>query len=260
MSVLWRLVVVALSAWTGYRIGVQTEAAPAALVALTGGRFAVAAAVVAAVIGLLVSFVVPYAVKVTLGRAIAALQRLPLPDTIAGAIGLLVGLAIASLAILPFPLRLPLVGEYLPAVLTIGCGYVAMIVAVRRRDDLLSLLGLGRYTERGGRERSRTAKGGYKLLDTSAIIDGRIADLCRTGFIDGTLVVPAFVLNELQHIADSPDMLKRNRGRRGLDILQTMQNEGCVPVQISERDFEDLTDVDTKLVRMAKLLDGKVVT
>lgn len=257
---LWRLVVVALSAWTGYRIGVQTEAAPAALVALTGGRFAVAAAVVAAVIGLLVSFVVPYAVKVTLGRAIAALQRLPLPDTIAGAIGLLVGLAIASLAILPFPLRLPLVGEYLPAVLTIGCGYVAMIVAVRRRDDLLSLLGLGRYTERGGRERSRTAKGGYKLLDTSAIIDGRIADLAGSGFLPGDLVVPQFVLRELQLVADSSDLSRRERGHRGLDILDRLKRDASERLQIVELDVLDEPDVDSKLLRLAQRNGFRILT
>ena len=92
------------------------------------------------------------------------------------------------------------------------------------------------------------------------IIDGRIADICRTQFIEGILVVPAFVLEELQHIADSSDVLKRNRGRRGLDILNKMQKEPNVNVKIYDRDFDEVAEVDTKLVRLAKALGGKIVT
>jgi uncharacterized protein YacL len=104
------------------------------------------------------------------------------------------------------------------------------------------------------------AKREHKILDTSVIIDGRIADICRTQFLEGILVIPEFVLEELQHIADSSDLLKRNRGRRGLDILNRIQKERDVKVLIYEGDFEDMTEVDSKLVKLAKVLGGKVVT
>src|SRR3981189_1322075 len=100
----------------------------------------------------------------------------------------------------------------------------------------------------------------YKVLDTSVIIDGRIADICETGFLEGTLVVPQFVLRELQQVADSSDSLKRNRGRRGLDILQKMQKMTNVAVQIVETDFPDIREVDLKLIELARKLAGKVVT
>ncbi len=100
----------------------------------------------------------------------------------------------------------------------------------------------------------------YKVLDTSVIIDGRIADICETGFVDGTLVVPQFVLRELQQVADSSDSLKRNRGRRGLDVLQRIQKMSQVQVQIVETDFPDVREVDLKLIELAKRLSGKIVT
>jgi uncharacterized protein YacL len=100
----------------------------------------------------------------------------------------------------------------------------------------------------------------YKILDTSVIIDGRIADLCDTAFIEGTLVVPQFVLKELQLVADSADGLKRQRGRRGLDILDHLQKSKQVSVMITEMDFPDIKDVDSKLIELGKRLDAKIVT
>jgi uncharacterized protein YacL len=100
----------------------------------------------------------------------------------------------------------------------------------------------------------------YKILDTSVIIDGRIADLCETGFVDGTLVIPQFVLKELQLVADSSDSMKRNRGRRGLDILQKVQKMSGVHVVISDVDFPDVKEVDLKLIELARTLSGKIVT
>src|SRR5438067_3438676 len=100
----------------------------------------------------------------------------------------------------------------------------------------------------------------YKVLDTSVIIDGRIADVCETGFVDGTLVIPQFVLKELQLVADSADSLKRNRGRRGLDILQKIQKMAGVEVTISDLDFPDIREVDLKLIELARSLQGKIVT
>ena len=100
----------------------------------------------------------------------------------------------------------------------------------------------------------------YKLLDTNILIDGRIYDLAKTGFLEGTLVVPNFVLYELQYIADSGDSIKRVRGRRGLDILNKLQNEKIVPVEMYEGDFDDIQEVDSKLIKLAKMLDAVIVT
>jgi len=100
----------------------------------------------------------------------------------------------------------------------------------------------------------------YKILDTSVIIDGRIADICDTGFLEGILVIPNFVLNELQLIADSADSIKRNRGRRGLDILNKMQKDQSIMVKISDMDFKDIPEVDSKLVQLAKVMNAKVIT
>jgi len=100
----------------------------------------------------------------------------------------------------------------------------------------------------------------YKILDTSVIIDGRISDICETGFIEGVLVIPTFVLNELQLIADSADSMKRNRGRRGLDILNKMQKDQSIKVKISDMDFQDVHEVDSKLVKLAKVMKAKVIT
>jgi uncharacterized protein YacL len=103
-------------------------------------------------------------------------------------------------------------------------------------------------------------KRNFKILDTSVIIDGRVADVCETGFIDGLLIIPQFVLRELQLVADSSDQLKRNRGRRGLDILQRMQKMGTIQIQIVEEDFPHMHEVDLKLIELAKQLEGKIVT
>jgi uncharacterized protein YacL len=105
-----------------------------------------------------------------------------------------------------------------------------------------------------------TDRNQFKILDTSAIIDGRIADLCRTGFLEGVLIIPNFVLNELQKIADSADSLRRNRGRRGLDLLNKIQKENHVAIRIFDRDYEELTDVDTKLLKLAREIEAKVIT
>ena len=108
--------------------------------------------------------------------------------------------------------------------------------------------------------RGAAPKKTYRILDTSVIIDGRIADICETGFMDGTLIVPQFVLKELQMVADSSDSMKRNRGRRGLDILQKIQKMASVDVQISDKDFPEVREVDLKLIELARTLGGKIVT
>jgi uncharacterized protein YacL len=132
--------------------------------------------------------------------------------------------------------------------------YVGLVVGANK-GDMLNLAALGGLF--GGEKQPKRS---YKILDTSVIIDGRIADVCEAGFMDGVLVIPQFVLRELQLVADSADSLKRNRGRRGLDILQRIQKMANLNVQIVEDDFPQIRDVDMKLIELAKLHDGKIVT
>jgi uncharacterized protein YacL len=132
--------------------------------------------------------------------------------------------------------------------------YVGLIVGANK-GDLLNLAALGGVF--GGEKQSRRS---YKILDTSVIIDGRIADIAETGFLDGVIVAPQFVLRELQLVADSADSLKRNRGRRGLDILQRLQKMASVQIQIVEDDFPAVREVDLKLIELAKLYEGKIIT
>jgi uncharacterized protein YacL len=132
--------------------------------------------------------------------------------------------------------------------------YVGLVVGANK-GDMLNLSALGGLF--GG---EKAAKHAFKILDTSVIIDGRIADIAETGFLDGSLVIPQFVLRELQLVADSADSMKRNRGRRGLDILQKIQKMAQLSVQILEDDFPNVRDVDMKLIELAKAYDCKIIT
>jgi uncharacterized protein YacL len=143
------------------------------------------------------------------------------------------------------------------AILIIGIfGGLASIIWLKFRE--LSYI----FFDITGQPSSKVAadKNQFKILDTSAIIDGRIADLCQTGFLEGILIIPSFVLNELQKIADSADSLRRNRGRRGLDLLNKIQRENHITIRIFDRDYEELTDVDTKLLKLAREIEAKVIT
>ena len=131
--------------------------------------------------------------------------------------------------------------------------YIGFLVGTQR-SEWLDPAHLLRFFKEKSRGRS------YKILDTSVIIDGRVTDLCDTGFIEGTLVLPQFVLKELQFIADSPDGLKRQRGRRGLDVLNHLQKSSQISVVIWEEDFPEIRDVDSKLIELARQLDGKLIT
>ncbi|MCL5292197.1 MAG: TRAM domain-containing protein [Actinobacteria bacterium] len=173
--------------------------------------------------------------------------------------GLLVGLILAWLVSLPFGyLKIDFL-QFTVAVFAFAIfGYLGVHIALKKSRDLkVPIRRLGEsgtvIDELGGIARA-------KILDTSAIIDGRIADIVRTGFLEGKLVVPGFVLRELQMVADSDDQLKRNRGRRGLDILKTLQRESDGRLEILERDYPELSDVDAKLVRLALNNGGVIVT
>ena len=139
----------------------------------------------------------------------------------------------------------------------------AMILILMAYVGLVSGASKGEYLDlsvMGGFFRDRSTRQSYKILDTSVIIDGRIADVCKTGFLDGTLVVPHFILRELQQIADSADSIKRNRGRRGLDILEKIKTVPGLTVQVVEKDYPEVKEVDLKLIELAKELSAKIVT
>ena len=197
-------------------------------------------------------------------------QKIPTVDLVFGAVGAIVGVVLAYFLSEPLHL-IPLLGPYLPTVAALTLGYVGLVVGLKKKDDL----GVALWSKLASRERSAAkgekgsgvttatetaTKSAPKLLDTSVIIDGRIADICQTGFIEGPLVIPLFILEELRHIADSSDALKRNRGRRGLDILNKIQKELSIQVQITERDPAPDQDVDSKLLRLAKVMSGVVLT
>jgi uncharacterized protein YacL len=142
---------------------------------------------------------------------------------------------------------------FLHSLVLLGLPYLGLAMGARRGDFLEPSHLIGLFRASGPRRR-------YKVLDTSVIIDGRIADICETGFMDGTLVIPQFVLKELQLVADSSDSMKRNRGRRGLDILQKVQKMSNIDVMISDVDFPEVREVDLKLIELARTLQGKIVT
>jgi len=144
--------------------------------------------------------------------------------------------------------------SFLQLMVMLLMAYVGLIVGANK-GDLLSLSALGGIF--GG---EKQLKKSYKILDTSVIIDGRIADIAETGFLDGTIVIPQFVLRELQLVADSADSLKRNRGRRGLDVLQRLQKMATLQIQIVEDDFPAVREVDLKLIELAKVYEGKIIT
>lgn len=188
-----------------------------------------------------------------------SLVKAPIVDIVFGSIGLLFGLIVAFILGYAFnSIQVPIINTVAPILLTLLFGYIGFQVGLKKRNEILSLFSRSKKKSDDESEEKQVSR--IKILDTSVIIDGRIADICQTGFLEGTIMIPQFVLEELQHIADSSDVLKRNRGRRGLDILNRIQKELSIKVEIYEGDFEDIQEVDSKLVKLAKLVNGVVVT
>ncbi len=184
------------------------------------------------------------------------LRRVSLKRLIGAAIGSILGIFGAYLFALVIRNSVPPghTQSFLQIMVMLLMAYVGLIVGANK-GDLLNLSALGGIF--GG---EKQAKKTYKILDTSVIIDGRISDIAETGFLDGIIVIPQFVLRELQLVADSADSLKRNRGRRGLDILQRLQKVASLQIQIVEDDFPAIREVDLKLIELAKLYEGKIIT
>jgi uncharacterized protein YacL len=184
------------------------------------------------------------------------LRMVSLKRLIGAAIGSFLGICGAYLFALVIRNSIPEshTQSFLQIMVMLLMAYVGLAVGANK-GELLNLAALGGIF--GGEKQSKKA---YKILDTSVIIDGRIADIAETGFLDGIIVTPQFVLRELQLVADSADSLKRNRGRRGLDILQRLQKVATLTIQIVEDDFPAVREVDLKLIELAKLYEGKIIT
>lgn len=210
-----------------------------------------------AAMGLLVA---PYLTTRPFHYLQAKLKRIPASQMIAAVIGLAIGLAVAALLYPPLSALPAPYGNILPMAISILFGYVGASVMVMRQRDIFNVLG-PRFTLGGSwLDFNRKGTEDAVLLDTSVIIDGRIADISKTGFIRSTMMVPRFVLNELQYIADSADTIRRNRGRRGLELLRRLQEESLVPVKITDIDVEGVRGADDKLVMLAKQLGYPIVT
>ncbi|HEX4203809.1 MAG TPA: PIN domain-containing protein [Ktedonobacteraceae bacterium] len=230
----------------------------------------IAIAVVCAVIAFIIT---PYITVIPYLWIRDKIRKAAASDLIAAGVGLIIGLIISALLAIPLAYLPDLVGRLLPFVAAVIFSYLGITTAVVRKSDIAHLFqnAMIRRRERDeDRERNKEHEkenasanetiANQILLDTSTIIDGRIADISQTGFINGTLVVPRFILHELQRIADSADAMRRNRGRRGLEILNRLQKDATVPIAIIDADIEGIADVDGKLVKMARNVHCPIIT
>ena len=240
-------------------IGVQL----AGMLNLDPLRYGIALGIGGGVLGVVLGFLfTPYVTVRPINAIRQSLSAMPLERLVSLLIGIFLGLIAAALfsiplSQLPSPLR-----EILPLASALGLCYLGAVLMMNRYRDLREFAGglrLPRATEKAI-EAEKKEDQHVILLDTSVIIDGRILDIARTGFIRHTLLVPNFVLKELQYIADSADSLRRNRGRRGLDILSMLQNESPVPVRITDMDPPQTRDADSKLVLLARRLTCPIMT
>ena len=222
-------------------------------------------------------FIIKYLLKYS-ELVASVLAKAPSADIIVSLIGVLVGLILANLIGAPFS-RLPIVGSYIPIILSIVFALTSAKVALHKSKDILGLFyrsqSSGGYPNDKSENREGTVaeeavvdttsmpvelSAANKLLDTSVIIDGRIADILKTGFLEGNLVVPYFVLDELQRLSDSSDNLKRAKGRRGLDLIQELQDMFHHVVIVKDIEYDMVQDVDSKLIALAKDTDSIIVT
>jgi uncharacterized protein YacL len=224
----------------------------------SGGWLLVAWVVAWVVVGFAI---LPYLTVVPAGWLLRQIEQLSTAEFVTAVVGLLLGLLMGLLLGLPLSAFPDPLGTWLPlgVSLFLGLGMVGLTVA--KRDDLiLAAEAIGIVRRPTPEQRATTAGDPHIVVDTSAIIDGRIAEIVESGFIYGTLVVPKFVLEELQHIADSSDTLRRNRGRRGLEILNRMQKESTTPIEILDEDVPDVPEVDAKLVALARARSKAILT
>lgn len=246
-----RLCVMLVGAALGYEVGaILTAHAPASL-----PLNPVYSRMVLGMLGAVLGYIVGPDVTIRPYRVLRSLLgALPVRSLVMGGAGLLIGLLFGALLAFPLSMLPGIVGSVTPIIAALLLAALGATTMALRDQEILSFLGL--YVGGNSIRRQRN----IVLLDTSAIIDGRIADIVKTGFITGTIVVPRFILEELQHIADSPESVRRNRGRRGLDVLDRLQKDGDGRLEISDMDVREVSEVDGKLVALAQRLDCPIVT
>ena len=266
IELIFRIIFLILGASLGIYWGIELVALLNQSPPILG--FTVSPIVGAAVVGVLAAtvgfFVAPWLTTRPAHWLRSVLAKLSAHTLVSGLIGLVVGLFVAALLAFPLSFLPSPFGDILPFVGVLVFGYTGVIVSVTRQNDILGLFrrspksqpvtdqeSTGEMEKNGGRT---------ILLDTSVIIDGRIADVARTGFVVGSLLIPRFVLNELQYIADSPDNLRRQRGRRGMEVLSQLQKDTVLPVKISDIDVEGVREVDDKLVILARQMQAPILT
>ncbi|RME83349.1 MAG: TRAM domain-containing protein [Caldilineae bacterium] len=258
---IFRFIGLIVFAIIGWQTGIIITQSPNPLNDLNALKYTVPLSLLGALLGWVIA---PWLTTRPASAAIRTVRQIPVEDVVAGAIGLALGLLLAALLAVPLTQLPEPFGSILPFVGSIIFGYLGAMVAVLRGGDIVRLLA---RTRRGGissgtaKSRDFRAAGPRPLLlDTSVIIDGRIADVAKTGFLAGPLLVPRFVLNELQYIADSPDQLRRARGRRGLEVLDELQSLDSPILEIVDLDTPKAKDVDEKLVILAREHDFAIMT
>ena len=190
-----------------------------------------------------------------------SIQRLTISEILYGALGAIIALFITTLLTKPLLSIHRIFGPLLVILINMIAAIIGVDIMIKRKSDFTNfIIALRKGSSIKEKKSKKDLKSIPKVLDTSVIIDGRIFDICETGFIEGPLVIPSFVLDELRHISDSADGLKRVRGRRGLDILNKIQKELSIETQIWEGDFPKIAEVDSKLLKLAQNLNGKVLT
>ena len=225
--------------------------------------FGIIFALVGALIGLILT---PYVTTRPMRTFRSLLGRIAAETLFAGLVGLVSGLVVAALLAFPLSTLPNLIGDIVPFLGVILFGYLGVALFVMRQGDIMGMLSSlfnrsdGEASSNGGGGSSWSKMNRTILLDTSVIIDGRIADIASTGFLPGTLLIPRFVLNELQYVADSPDGLRRQRGRRGMEVLSNLQKDPNVMVRISDIDVDGIREVDSKLVVLGRQLKCPVLT
>lgn len=260
-----RIVVALIGLTLGVALGIYLSIAIPSIDVLSTSIKVAGIALTGILFGLIFFIIFPFFIQT--GKKISnvienEIASLPMSEILVGTVGLIMGLIIAYF-ISGLLIQIPVVGMPLSAAVYLFFGYTGLRITTMRKEDMIGMVQAIKPSGSKGKVSSqRKSSQGIppKVLDTSVIIDGRIADIVQTGFLEGKLVVSSFVLEELRHIADSADDLKRARGRRGLDILNMMQKEMNMEVEISEVDFEDISEVDMKLLKLAQTMEGYVLT
>ncbi|MBA7614274.1 putative PIN and TRAM-domain containing protein YacL [subsurface metagenome] len=224
--------------------------------AVDGSSWTISLTLGAAALGLAIT---PYLTRPPYRWVSRQLSKIPTYVLLTATIGLVIALLISVLLALPLS-RLPgLWGDFTPLAVSLFLCFISISVMVMRGRELFQMFGII-LPERSTGAGKIVPHNGQVIVDTSAIIDGRIADVSETGFIPGSLIIPRFVLDELHHIADSYDSVRRSRGRRGLEMLSKLQKESGVSVEITEMDVKDVREVDAKLVKLAKIFGCAILT